>query len=416
MFNEELGGKIMIEFCALRAKTYAYKLDDDTEMKKTKGTKKCIVKREITFKNYADALFNDEVIIRSQQRFRSDHHKVCTEEVNKIALSSNDDKRIQTFDKVTTFPYRTNVFKVCEGEMLSKNKLIELDEDIDISKTEDIDISKTEDIDIGKTEDLDIRKAEDIDISKTEDKDEDTDMFICSYECLGIRSNGAVKKNGNWKRRQIFWVFWNNVHASELCEKWIYLNDKYAYTRFEELRTHSGEVLFTREHKATTSKDKSNTYIDIDDLKMFKDFSTSDKTRFKTKAEDKDILDKINNKIDITSRINEGLTKVKIKVTKKIELIYESICELQDEIYSDDSWLRLVELEKIDAIIDETLNVVWNVICGKNRINPEKIKIDKHKDIDGYVSKLTDVINNKIELVNRMCESIDHVMSEIRMK
>ena len=51
---------------------------------------------------------------------------------------------------------------------------------------------------------------------------------------------------------------------------------------------------------------------------------------------------------------------------------------------------------------------------NKNRINPEKIMIDKHKDIDGYVSKLTDVINNKIELVNRMCESIDHVMSEIK--
>ena len=52
------------------------------------------------FKNYKDSLFNDEVIIRSQRRFRSDHHKVCTEEVNKIALSSNDDKRIQTFIKL----------------------------------------------------------------------------------------------------------------------------------------------------------------------------------------------------------------------------------------------------------------------------------------------------------------------------
>ena len=99
--------------------------------------KKCIVKREITFKNYADALFNDEVIIRSQQRFRGYHHRVCTEEVNKIALSSNDDKRIQTFDKVTTFPYGTNVFKVRENEMLSKNKLNEPDEDIDNTKTED---------------------------------------------------------------------------------------------------------------------------------------------------------------------------------------------------------------------------------------------------------------------------------------
>ena len=112
----------MTEFCALRAKAYAYKLDDDTEMKKAKGTKKCIVKREITFKNYADALFNNTVILKSQQRFRSYYHKVYTEEVNKIELSSNVDKRIQTFDKVATFPYGTNVFKVCESKILSKNK------------------------------------------------------------------------------------------------------------------------------------------------------------------------------------------------------------------------------------------------------------------------------------------------------
>ena len=121
-FEDGPGGKIMTEFCALIAKAYAYKLDDDTEHKKAKGTKKCIVKREITFKNYVDALFNDKIIIRSQQRFRTDHHRVCKEEVNKIALSSNDDKGIQTFDKVTTFLYGTNVFKVCESEMLSKNK------------------------------------------------------------------------------------------------------------------------------------------------------------------------------------------------------------------------------------------------------------------------------------------------------
>ena len=114
----------MTEFCALRAKVYAYKLDDDTEMKKAKVTKKCVVKREITFKNYTDSLFNDEVIIRSQHKFRSDHHRVHTEEVNKIALSSNDDKRIQIFDKVTTFPYGTNVFKVCESEMLLKKQMV----------------------------------------------------------------------------------------------------------------------------------------------------------------------------------------------------------------------------------------------------------------------------------------------------
>ena len=84
--------------------------------------------------------------------------------------------------------------------------------------------------------------------------------------------------------------------------------------------------------------------------------------------------------------------------------------ELQDEIYSDDSYLRLVELEKIDAVIDEALNAVWSMICGENRISPEEIKIDKQKDLDGYVSKLTDVINNKIDLVNEM----GGVMSEIK--
>ena len=76
--------------------------------------------KQIKFDDYKDSLFNDEIIIKSQQRFRSDHHRVYTEEVNKIALSSNDDKRIQTFDKITTYPYGTNDFKVCENEMLAK--------------------------------------------------------------------------------------------------------------------------------------------------------------------------------------------------------------------------------------------------------------------------------------------------------
>ena len=92
-FKDELDGKIMKAFCAVRAKTYAYKLDYDTEFKKAKGTKKSVIKRELTFANYKDSLFNNKIILRSQQRFRSDHHRVYTEEVNKISLSSNDDKK-----------------------------------------------------------------------------------------------------------------------------------------------------------------------------------------------------------------------------------------------------------------------------------------------------------------------------------
>ena len=120
LFKDELGGKIMTEFLALRAKAYAYLMEDDTEPKKAKGMNTCIIKTELIFENYRESLFNNKIILKSQQRFKNDHHIVYTEEVNKIVLSSNDDKRLQTFNKVTTYPYGTNAFKVCEGEMLSK--------------------------------------------------------------------------------------------------------------------------------------------------------------------------------------------------------------------------------------------------------------------------------------------------------
>ena len=110
----------MKEFCALRAKTYTYLMDDDNEKKKAKGIKKCIMKGSLKFENYKDSLFNDKTILLSQLRSESNYHDVYTEEVNKIALSGNEDERLQTSDRVTTYPYGTNAFKLCEIEMLSK--------------------------------------------------------------------------------------------------------------------------------------------------------------------------------------------------------------------------------------------------------------------------------------------------------
>ena len=87
-FKDKLRGKIMKEFAALKTKTYAYRTDDDDdddddddEKKKAKEAKKCVIKRELMFENYKDWLFNGEVILKLQQRFKSDHHKVYTEEV-----------------------------------------------------------------------------------------------------------------------------------------------------------------------------------------------------------------------------------------------------------------------------------------------------------------------------------------------
>ena len=72
MFKDELGGKTLKEFCVLRSKTYAYLTDNDSENKKAKGTKKCIIKRRTMFENYKDSLFNNNTILRSQLRFKSD--------------------------------------------------------------------------------------------------------------------------------------------------------------------------------------------------------------------------------------------------------------------------------------------------------------------------------------------------------
>ena len=86
--------------------------------KKAKGTKKCVINHRLMFENYKDCMFNDKIIIKSQQRFKSDHHVVYTDEINKIVLRSNDDKRLQTFDRVTTYPHGANIFKVWESEMM----------------------------------------------------------------------------------------------------------------------------------------------------------------------------------------------------------------------------------------------------------------------------------------------------------
>ena len=81
-FKDELGGKVITEFITLRAKVYAYLKKDGSEHKRAKGTKKCIIKREIMFENYRESLFQGKIISKSQQRFRSDHQNVYTEEVN----------------------------------------------------------------------------------------------------------------------------------------------------------------------------------------------------------------------------------------------------------------------------------------------------------------------------------------------
>ena len=93
LMKDEIRGKTLTEFVALRSKTYSYLMDNGRSDKKAKGTKKCVIKRGLKFNDYKDCLLNNDIILKSQQRFRSERHDVYTEEVNKIALSSNNDER-----------------------------------------------------------------------------------------------------------------------------------------------------------------------------------------------------------------------------------------------------------------------------------------------------------------------------------
>ena len=75
------------------------------EMKKAKGTKKCVIKKMLKFEDYKKCLLNGKVILKSQQMFKSENHEVYTEDVNKIALSNDDDKRIVSPDKISSYTY-----------------------------------------------------------------------------------------------------------------------------------------------------------------------------------------------------------------------------------------------------------------------------------------------------------------------
>ena len=93
LMKDELGREIMTEFVTLRPKMYAYKTGE-SESKKCKGIKKCVDKAMISFEDYKACLFSRETSYRRQLMLRSSKHKVKTLEVNKLALSRGDDKRI----------------------------------------------------------------------------------------------------------------------------------------------------------------------------------------------------------------------------------------------------------------------------------------------------------------------------------
>ena len=121
-------------------------------------------------------------------------------------------------------------------------------------------------------------------------------------------------------------------------------------------------------------------------------------------------LDKINKLIDHVNL----LARIKNDFSTNVNRICVLMNKLHDEIYGDDSWLMLVKLNKINTLLEESLDYVWKMIYGENREKHEKINIDKHKDIVGYVSKYIDIVNDKLELVKVIGKLLDGVINDVQ--
>ena len=102
LMKDEMGGEIMEEFISLRPKLYSHRKSGGSEGKKCKGIKKNVIKKSIMFEDYKDCLFKKSYVYRSQMLFRSFKHDIQTIEVNKLALSSDNDKRILGEDGIST--------------------------------------------------------------------------------------------------------------------------------------------------------------------------------------------------------------------------------------------------------------------------------------------------------------------------
>ena len=106
MFKDEVSGKQITHFVGLRPKLYSYKVEGEVELKKCKGIKKNVVKKSLDFDDYVKCLFFGEKEMRKMNIIRSENHDIYSKEVNKIALSNEDDKRVVLNDKIKTLAIR----------------------------------------------------------------------------------------------------------------------------------------------------------------------------------------------------------------------------------------------------------------------------------------------------------------------
>ena len=349
-------------------------------------------------------MFNHEIILRSQQRFRSDHHRVYTEEVNTLALSSNDDKRIQAFDKITTYPYGANIFKTCENEMLLKNKFIikYIDKDNN-QKLRD----KSQ---VLRDEAQALRK----------------ESLLVRNEIVKIRNEAQALRNKSQKIRSEAQALRDNSH--KIRSEPQVLRDKSQVLRSEVQVVRNESLLIINElHKIRSEapelrnslhKIRSEAQALRNELQEYKDESQAlrdNPQKIKSKAQvlkNKSFLikDKIKSEEEKVLEKNKIIDQV--NQTAKVRVDYliniNEIVMMMNKLNEDPN-TSLFKLDKINALLDKSLDCAWKLGCVKKR---KKHMIINDEDKDTYLDRYTNIVNNKLDLVNQTGELIDTYVSD----
>ena len=118
----------MLKFVDIAPKVYAYQqihIDNTLSVdKKARGTNKLVTKKSLSFDLYKKCLFNNETVKCIQHRIKSTPSCIDTVKMNKIALKNYDNKRLRSFNGITTYPYGTSAFKVCHEELIIKHVIV----------------------------------------------------------------------------------------------------------------------------------------------------------------------------------------------------------------------------------------------------------------------------------------------------
>ena len=102
MFKDEVAGKQITHFVGLRPKLYSFRIEEDKEVRKCKGIKKNVIKKKLDFDDYVKCLFSGKKEMRKMKIIRSENHDIYSKEVNKVALSNEDDKRKVVLGNIKT--------------------------------------------------------------------------------------------------------------------------------------------------------------------------------------------------------------------------------------------------------------------------------------------------------------------------